>query len=103
MELMELWVRRAAMTGLAMFGAGHFFLACGGPQEPAEAGETCYRDADCKAGLVCVGPANSPRKCSSDVSGLVDQVDAPPPPPPPPDAGMPMDDGAAPVDPADGG
>lgn len=79
--------------------------ACGGPQEPGEEGTSCYRDADCAAGLVCVGPP-SERVCSRDVSGLISQVEGPPPPP---DAGMPMDDAAAPMDdaggepPADGG
>jgi hypothetical protein len=67
--------------------------ACGGPQEPGAEGESCYRDADCAAGLVCVGPPKQ-RVCSSDVSGLISQVEGPPPmdagmtePPPEEDAG----------------
>jgi hypothetical protein len=53
------------------------YAACGGPQEPGAAGDECYRDADCKAGLVCV-PAGSRRSCSNDVSGLVSMVEGPP-------------------------
>jgi hypothetical protein len=84
-------------------------LSCGGPQEPAGEGESCYRDADCAPGLVCV-PGESGRNCSRDVSGLISQVERPEPPPEPePDAGTPVDDAAAPMDdaatepPADGG
>lgn len=53
------------------------YAACGGPQEPGAAGDECYRDADCKAGLVCV-PDGSRRSCSNDVSGLVSRVEGPP-------------------------
>jgi len=58
-------------------------------------GEDCYRDEDCKIGLVCVAtPAPSgPRVCSNDVTSLASTVEAPPA-----DAGTPVDDGAAPVD-----
>jgi hypothetical protein len=93
--------RRAGLAIVTLVGS----FACGGPQEPADEGADCYRDADCKLGLVCVPQGNS-RTCSKDIGGLVSQV---PMPPPPPDAGMPADDGAAPVDdaggepPADGG
>ncbi len=72
--------------------------ACGGPQEPGEEGESCYRDADCAAGLVCV-PFPDGRVCSKDISGLISQVEGPPPPP---DAGMPVDDAGG-EPPADGG
>jgi hypothetical protein len=81
----------------ARFGpTGAFALAiacaaCGGPQEPSGEGETCYRDADCEVGLVCV-PNGNARTCSANVGGLVSQVEAPPP-----DAGTPMDDGSAPA------
>jgi hypothetical protein len=71
-------------------------IACGGPQDPGEEGETCYRDADCQLGLVCV-PSGDSRVCSKNVSGLVSQVDRPPPPE---DAGT-TDDAGEP--PADGG
>ncbi|HEX6766401.1 MAG TPA: hypothetical protein VF103_13005 [Polyangiaceae bacterium] len=94
-------VRRVGGVALVL---GVVCAACGGPQEPADAGEDCYRDADCKPGLVCLGQGNK-RVCSRDVSGLISQVERPPP-----DAGMPVDDGAAPQDdgavppdPADGG
>jgi hypothetical protein len=74
-------------------------FACGGPQEPAGEGESCYRDADCEHGLACVANASGERKCSRDVSSLVDMVDGPPPPE---DAGtQPEDAGEEP--PADGG
>jgi hypothetical protein len=95
---------RAALLGL--FAAlGLVGFACGGPQEPAEEGADCYRDAECKYGLVCVPkPGGSgARTCSKQIGGLVSQVDRPPPPEPPEppeDAGM-MDDGGDPVD--DGG
>lgn len=88
--------RRAGTLGSALCVFG--LLACGGPQEPAGEGESCYRDADCEHGLACVGDTSNARKCSRDVSSLVDQVDGPPPPP---DAGTPEDDAGEP--PADGG
>jgi hypothetical protein len=56
--------------------------ACGGEQEPAGEGADCYRDADCKPGLVCV-PAGDARQCSSDTTGLESTVEAPPMPEPP--------------------
>jgi len=71
--------------------------ACGGPQEPGGEGADCYRDRDCQAGLVCVGPAQG-RKCSSDVSTLVSAGMGPPAPE---DAGYPED--AATTDPEDAG
>jgi hypothetical protein len=89
---MDVRVRAArcgALVALTLLSA----FACGGPQEPGEEGETCYRDADCKVGLVCV-PNGNERNCSKDIGGLVSQVDRPPP-----DAGTPMDDaGGEPVD-----
>jgi hypothetical protein len=63
-------------------------LACAGHQEPGGAGTACYRDSDCKAGLVCVANTAGTRLCSDDVSGLVGSVEGPPPPE---DAGMPAD------------
>ena len=73
-----------------------FFLVavgCAGKQSGGGPGEDCYRDEDCKVGLVCVAtPAPSgPRVCSKDVTSLASSVPAPPP-----DAGTPVDDGAAP-------
>jgi len=80
----------SAMLFLALFG-------CGGPQEPAEEGEGCYRDADCKTGLVCVAAAGAKeRTCSKDIGGLVSQVVQPPP-----DAGT-MNDASTPPDDAGG-
>jgi hypothetical protein len=103
MTAMVCRLRAASRTGSAVLVLAA--VACGGPQEPAEEGENCYRDADCKAGLVCVAPAGTKeRTCSSDIGGLVSQVVQPPP-----DAGMPMDDASTPTDdaggepPADGG
>jgi hypothetical protein len=72
-------------------------LSCGGPQEPGVEGESCYRDADCAHGLVCVPGANKERTCSKDIGGLVSQVVRPEPPP---DAGA---DDAGGEPPADGG
>jgi hypothetical protein len=82
---------RAWLLGVgvvAVLGGG-----CAGKQTGGELGEDCYRDEDCKVGLVCVAtPAPSgPRVCSSDVTGLASSV-----PGPPPDAGTPVDDAAAP-------
>jgi len=51
--------------------------ACGGKQDPGNEGDDCYRDADCKPGLVCV-PAGETRKCSSDTTGLESSVEMPP-------------------------
>ena len=88
-------VRAARRAGAAVLLL--VFMGCGGPQEPAEEGENCYRDADCKTGLVCVAAAGAKeRTCSSDISGLVSQVVQPPP-----DAGTPTEGGVEP--PADGG
>jgi len=85
-------VRAAACCGLvtlSLLGV----TACGGPQEPGEEGATCYRDADCQVGLVCV-PNGNERNCSKNIGGLVSQVERPPP-----DAGMPTEDaGGEPVD-----
>jgi len=79
------------MLGLAVLG-----VACAGKNTGGEMGEDCYRDEDCKVGLVCVAtPAPSgPRVCSNDVTSLASSVEGPPAPPP--DAGTPVDDGAAP-------
>jgi hypothetical protein len=73
----------------AAFGA----LACAGHQEPGGAGTACYRDSDCKSGLICVANAAGSRVCSDDVSGLVGSVEGPPAP----------EDGGMPADPYDGG
>jgi hypothetical protein len=85
--------------------------ACGGPQEPGGAGDECYRDADCKAGLVCVrATSGSQRHCSNDVSSLVGMVEGPPIVEEPPadmdaavveDAGMPSDDAEPPLEDAE--
>lgn len=61
---------------------GLVLLACGGEQEPAGEGADCYRDSDCKPGLVCV-PSGETRTCSSDTTGLESTVEAPPMPEPP--------------------
>jgi hypothetical protein len=95
-------MRRAVgqVTGVLVACLAGF--GCAGSKDPGGAGEDCYRDEDCKSGLVCVANANKVRVCSNDVTGLVSMVDAPPPPPAPDDAGVPVDeDAAAPVDPMD--
>ena len=76
---MDGWMRAATRAGFAVVVVLAAF-GCGGPQEPAEEGEDCYRDADCKLGLVCV-PQGSSRTCSDEIGGLVSQVVGPPPPP----------------------
>jgi hypothetical protein len=96
MRTMESVLGAARCAGILV--AFFYVLGCGGPQEPAAEGESCYRDADCAHGLACVGESSDGRKCSRDVSGLVSQVEGPPPPP---DAGVPEDDAGEP--PADGG
>lgn len=68
-------VSAVAWVGVLLPALG--YVACGGPQEPGGAGDECYRDADCKSGLVCV-PNGNQRTCSNDVSGLVGMVEGPP-------------------------
>jgi hypothetical protein len=89
-------MKRALRVGLFGFA----LVGCAGAQEPGDAGATCYRDGDCKAGLVCVANSAGDRVCSDDVSGLVGSVEGPPPPE---DAGAEVDDAAPPADPYDGG
>lgn len=88
-------VRAIAWVGMTL--AGLVYGACGGPHEPGGAGDECYRDADCKSGLVCVRAATgNQRHCSNDVSSLVGMVDGPPVvemPPPDMDAAV-VDDAA---------
>jgi hypothetical protein len=64
--------------------------ACAGKQDPAAAGQDCYRDEDCRTGLVCVANASGNRVCSKDVKSLESMVDGPPPA----DTGAPPSDGA---------
>jgi hypothetical protein len=52
--------------------------ACAGKQDPAQAGQDCYRDEDCQTGLVCVANASGNRVCSKDVKSLESMVDGPP-------------------------
>jgi hypothetical protein len=54
--------------------------ACGGPQALAEAGDTCFRDDECVAGLICVAPEEGSieRVCSSDPTPLISNVEGPP-------------------------
>lgn len=89
-------MKGALLVGLSW---GVLVTGCAGAQEPGGAGAACYRDSDCQAGLVCVANTAGERVCSDDVSGLVGSVDGPPPPE---DAGMPVDDAAAPADPGAG-
>lgn len=83
--------RHGWILGLAVLGLG-----CAGKNTGGEMGEDCYRDEDCKVGLVCVAtPAPAgPRVCSNDVRSLASSVEGPPAPPP--DAGTAVDDAAAP-------
>jgi hypothetical protein len=69
--------------------------ACAGKQDPAGLGQDCYRDDDCKDGLVCVANAAGNRVCSKDVTSLASTVEGPPAPA---DASTPTDDAAPPAD-----
>ena len=84
---------RRGRWGLAAVAAA--LLGCAGKQDPAGIGKDCYRDEDCKPGLVCVANAANNRVCSNDVTGLASEVAGPPT-----DGGA---DDAAPADPGDGG
>ncbi len=66
-------------------------LGCAGSQEPAGMGKDCYRDEDCKVGLVCVANAARNRVCTNDVTSLDSSV-----PGPPPEAGAPPGAAGAP-------
>jgi hypothetical protein len=77
--------RSGALVAVALLAV---VAGCGGDQEEGEAGSDCYRDADCKSGLVCVPNAAGERVCSSDTTPLVSQVPGPPAPADP-DAGVP--------------
>ena len=68
---------RAFAAVVAVLAVG----GCAGKQDPAGAGQDCYRDDDCKDGLVCVANPQGNRVCSKDVSSLASTVEAPPPPP----------------------
>jgi len=64
----------AVVVAVVLLGA-----ACAGKQDPARAGQDCYRDEDCQDGLVCVANASGNRVCSKDVKSLESMVDGPPP------------------------
>ena len=48
-------------------------VACGGPQELGARGDSCFRTADCREGLVCIENA-----CTNDISGRVPDPYMPP-------------------------
>jgi hypothetical protein len=54
--------------------------ACGGPQSLGGRDKACFRDDDCKAGLICVAPLKDPgnRVCSNDPTPLISSVEGPP-------------------------
>jgi len=54
--------------------------ACGGPQALGEADETCFRDDECVAGLICVAPEEGSieRVCSNDPTPIISNVEMPP-------------------------
>jgi hypothetical protein len=81
---MRLTARAAWVLGATLVGLG-----CAGSKEPGGPGEDCYRDEDCKSGLVCVANMNNVRVCSSDVTSLVSMR---PGPPAPEDAGTPPEE-----------
>jgi hypothetical protein len=81
-------------VGRGLIGAvALLVLGCAGKQDPAGPGQDCYRDADCKDGLVCVANTAGNRVCSKDVASLATNVPGPPPAadggPPPGAAGAP--------------
>ncbi len=98
-------LRRLVPLGLGVLAA----VACGGPQEPGNAGTDCFRDDDCEPGLVCAAidpAAPGDRVCTDDVSSLVSTVPGPvgdPETPPEGEAGAaPLPAGGAPGEPAGG-
>ncbi len=65
--------RVLALLAIAVSGA------CGGPQDHGSKGVTCFRDDDCKPGLICVAPEGSAKRvCSDDPTPLISNVDGPP-------------------------
>jgi hypothetical protein len=53
--------------------------ACGGPQALGDSGTICFRDDDCRPGLICVAPSEDDlnRVCSSDPTPLISSVEGP--------------------------
>jgi hypothetical protein len=68
-----------------LLGVGLVGWGCAGRKDPGAEGEDCYRDDDCKSGLVCVANMSGARVCSKDVTSLVGMVEGPPPEEPPPE------------------
>lgn len=63
------------LLGLVALASG----ACGGPQDHGTKGVTCFRDDDCKPGLICVAPEGAKKRvCSDDPTPLISNVDGPP-------------------------
>jgi hypothetical protein len=81
---MRLTARAAWVVGASLIALG-----CAGSKEPGGPGEDCYRDEDCKSGLVCVANMSGVRVCSNDVTSLVSMR---PGPPAPEDAGAPPEE-----------
>ena len=54
-------------------------VSCGGPQELGGSGTKCFRDDDCKSGLICVAPtaADARRVCSNDPTPIISMVEMP--------------------------
>ena len=75
-------MRSLATVGAVVLAVVALAAGCAGKQDPAAAGQDCYRDEDCKTGLVCVANASGNRVCSKDVKSLESMVDGPPAPAP---------------------
>lgn len=64
--------RYGAWRGRVLALCGVLTSACGGPQKGADEGGDCFRDADCREGLVCIEGS-----CSNDLDRLVSMVEGP--------------------------
>jgi hypothetical protein len=72
-------MRLLATVGAVVLAVVAATAGCAGKQDPAAAGQDCYRDEDCQTGLVCVANPSGNRVCSKDVKSLESMVDGPPP------------------------
>jgi hypothetical protein len=74
-QLRGRWGTRRLLGLVALAASG----ACGGPQDHGTKGVTCFRDDDCKPGLICVAPEGAKKRvCSDDPTPLISNVDGPP-------------------------
>ncbi|MDP9001909.1 MAG: hypothetical protein M3O46_17550 [Myxococcota bacterium] len=69
---LSVWVAAWRPTFLVGFALG----ACSTAPKLQARGEQCWLVTDCQLGLVCVNQPNGPRRCSSDLTPIVDTEDA---------------------------